>query len=147
MADITIQAPFTILLKGDVYVDALPSDHKAVIKVDSTGISKFEYQRSGSTYTLPTGGKATSTAATDSADLDSLGDVDTDTPPQTPFTISFNSGTLSREPASGSPYKVKIVSVDADMKVTAAASPATYGSGGIVFLDGGGSGSPTRRTP
>ncbi len=147
MADIIIEAPFAILIAGDVHVDALPPDSKAVIRVDSSGIDTFEYKEGGNTYTLPTGGTAVSKTNPGSADLNNLSDAGTGSPPPTPYTLSVNSGTLVLEPALGTPYKIKITGVDADLKVTGAASAATYDSGGTVLLHGGGSGSPTRKTP
>ncbi len=56
-------------------------------------------------------------------------------------------GVVAAPTALGTPYKIKITGVDADLKVTGAASAATYDSGGTVLLHGGGSGSPTRKTP
>lgn len=147
MATITIKKPFDIAVKGAGHFDALPSAAKGKIKATQSGISTFEYRLDGNTYALPTGGSASSTAASDSADLDGLVDVDTGGTPPDPFEVSFNTGTACRVPSSGTPYKVEIQDVDADLLVTGAGSDVEYGSGGLVVLDAGGSGSPTRKTP
>jgi hypothetical protein len=147
MADIIIKAPFDIVFGGDVHIDALSTDSKAKALATAASIDTFEYKRGGSTWTLPTSGSASSRHGTDSADLDNLDGSDTGSPPPTPFALDFNTGTLSLDPSSGSPYKVKIADVDFDLKVTGAATAATYDSGGTVVLHGGGTDSPTRRTP
>lgn len=147
MATITIQKPYTIAVRGDGYFDALPADEKCTIKAEEGQINRFEYVLGANTYTLPTGGTATSTKGTDEAVLDDLSLVDTGGPPPDPFTISFNSGKLSRTPTTGSPFKVEVEDVDADMLITGAASAATYGSGGELRLDAGGRDDPSRRIP
>ena len=146
MAKITIQKPFDIEVKGEAHFDCLPDDEKGQILATVGDIKTFEYVQGGNTYELPTGGTATSEKGTSEARLDNLGDVDTGGDPPNPFTISFNSGTAYRIPSSGSPYKVKLEEVDADLEVTGAASSETYGSGGVVRLDAGGTGNPTRKS-
>ena len=83
----------------------------------------------------------------DEACLDNVGLLDTGDEPTKPFTVSFNSGTLYRVPAQGSPYKVELRELDADLLVTGAGSAETYESGGVVRLDADGSGDPTRLEP
>lgn len=146
MATVTIKKPFKIIAKGEAWFDALPSSSRCTIKAKESQISGFEYVVNGNTYTLPTGGAATSAAGTDAADLDDLDSILEDDPPDTPFTVSFNTGTLARKPPTGSPYKVEVTGVDADMLVTGAASAVTYGSGGELRLDAAGSGHPTRKS-
>ena len=137
MADVTISAPFTLELKGDVFIDAAPTDKKAEAQVAS--VSSFDYTVDGETYDLPTSEGGRSTATTDDADLTALSDTGGGQSPPNPFVVRFNTGTASRVPATGSPYIVKIVDVDEDLIIGGASSATTYESGGVVVLDGGGS--------
>jgi len=137
MADITITAPFTLEVKGDVFINAQPSDKKGVLEAAS--VSAFQYTVDGETYDLPTSDRGASNAATDAADLTAISQTDTDEPPPTPFTVSFNTGTAARVPATGSPYIVSISGVDEDLIIGGGSTATTYESGGVVVLDGGGS--------
>jgi hypothetical protein len=138
VADITITQPFKIVLKRKCWVEPLGTN-KARIKATASGIVKWEYVVGGTTYTLPTGGSASSTAGTDSANLDGLLDTDTGSEPTLPYVVGFNTGTVVRVPSSGNPYSVEIRDVSADMVVTGASQAATYSSGGTLLLDAGGS--------
>ncbi len=140
MANITIAAPFTLEIKGDCFIDAAPTDKRAAVEVGD--VSSFTYSLGEKTYNLPTSGSASSQASTASANLAALSDTGGGTAPTEPFTLSFNTGTAARVPASGSPYIVSISSVDEDLIISGAASAGSYESGGVVVLDGG-SGSPT----
>ena len=148
MADITITKPFTISVKGECYFNALPADTDCTVLSKESTISKFEYHLGANVYELPVTGSASSRHGTSSADITALSTGPTGTPPPDPFELSFNTGTLTRVPSTGKPYRDDIDSVDADMTISGAASATTYGSGGTLMLDGGGSvDGPTRKEP
>jgi hypothetical protein len=145
MATITIKSPFTIEVKGECWFDCEPTDSRGAITATESGIDTFEYKVDGKTKTLPTTGSASSAHATASADLDDISDITQDDPPPNPFTLEFNTGTATRIPSTGSPYRVDVTDVDADLEVTGAASAETLDAGGTVIFHGGGTGYPTRK--
>jgi len=100
-------------------------------------VSSFTYIFEEEPHNLPTSGSATSEASTANANLTAIDDTNGGDPPADPFTLSFNTGTAARVPASGSPYIVSISSVDEDLIISGAASAGSYESGGVVVLDGG----------
>lgn len=138
MANITITQPFKIIFKNKVHIDAQPSDKKAVAKTKKVDILKWTYKVGGVTYNLPTSGSASSTAGTDAANLGVITETDPDGGPVDAYTVAFNTGTASRVPTTGNPYRVEITSVTADMIISGASTATTYASGGELLLEGGG---------